>query len=547
MSEKYILAIDQSTSGTKAILFTKDCTVHRRVTIPHKQYYPKPEWVEHDPEEIARNVRTAVSKVMQEGDASWSDVAAIAVTNQRETGMLWDGVTGKPVYNAVVWQCPRAKEKCDLLARDAEIAQYIHKKTGLHISENIDRAFKSPNDLFKYPFIDPGSVYDGNLLDWDSFWSVYALAAYEKTLNDGGAFRKKLIEGAMGNVLNFLSFQLDDGYIPMMVSKYNQGENEEPYLIKKHKDGVILNMHKPFLCQQACLVSGLTGSFSWLEGYIEKLERYFECYDRYYYNENCGLYVWADDVMIGMDNDPAVFGRPRFSTAGIYLNSFMVKEMHSMAKILKNTARNDRADYYAQKAENLKAAIQNECYDPRDKFFYSVDVKTRSYDWFHKGLGVFWKTLPIKIQAWTGFVPMYSEIASGEQAECLVRMHLENKNTFCSDFGVRSLAKDEKMYNLEASINPSNWLGPVWLVVNYVVFRGLLNYGYKEEAAELCNKTLLLLGEDYKKTGTLHEYYNPETGQPIMNPGFLNWNMLQLTCFWKLMKVSVYLITCSQY
>ncbi|AGC68058.1 glycerol kinase 1 [Thermoclostridium stercorarium subsp. stercorarium DSM 8532] len=134
MSEKYILAIDQSTSGTKAILFTKDCTVHRRVTIPHKQYYPKPEWVEHDPEEIARNVRTAVSKVMQEGDASWSDVAAIAVTNQRETGMLWDGVTGKPVYNAVVWQCPRAKEKCDLLARDAEIAQYIHKKTGLHIS-----------------------------------------------------------------------------------------------------------------------------------------------------------------------------------------------------------------------------------------------------------------------------------------------------------------------------------------------------------------------------------------------------------------------------
>ena len=397
-----------------------------------------------------------------------------------------------------------------------------------YISKNADRVFKSPNDLFKYPFIDPGSVYDGNLWDWDSFWTVYALIAYERTLNDGGAFRKKLTEGAMGNVLNFFDFQLEDGYIPMMVSKFNQGENEEPYLIQKHRDGVILNMHKPFLCQQSCLVSGLTGSFSWLEKYIVNLEKYFECYDRHYFNENCGLYVWADDVMIGMDNDPAVFGRPRFSTASIYLNAFMVKEMRSMAKILKNTGQSERAGYYTEKADKLCEAIQKECYDPKDKFFYSldVDIKTRSYDWFHKGLGVFWKTLPIKIQAWTGFIPMYSGIADKNQAEHLVRKHMENRDTFCSDFGIRALAKDEKMYNLEPTINPSNWLGPVWLVVNYVVFRGLLNYGYRKEAAELCDKTLLLLSEDYRKTGSLHEYYNPETGEPIMNPGFLNWNML---------------------
>ena len=109
-----------------------------------------------------------------------------------------------------------------------------------------------------------------------------------------------------------------------------------------------------------------------------------------------------------------------------------------------------------------------------------------------------------------------------------MRHHLENKKTFCSDFGIRSLARDEKMYNLEATNNPSNWLGPIWLVVNYVVFRGLLNYGYRKEATELCRKTLLLLGEDYRKTGSLHEYYNPETGEPVMNPGFLNWNMLAI-------------------
>lgn len=403
-----------------------------------------------------------------------------------------------------------------------------YEKIKEYISKNVDRVFKSPTERFQYPFIDPGSIYDGNLWDWDSFWTVYALAAYEKTLNDGGSFKKKLIEGAMGNVLNFFNFQLEDGYIPMMVSNDTQGINEEPYLIRKHKEGAILNMHKPFLCQQSCLVSGLVGSFSWLKNYIQNLEKYFECYDRYYYNENCGLYVWADDVMIGMDNDPATFGRPRFSTANTFLNSFMVKEMHSMAKILRNVGRDDRANYYVKKADKLSQSIQAECYDPKDRFFYSVDVdiKTRSYDWFHKGLGVFWKTLPIKIQAWTGFLPMYVQNANEKQAEELVRIHMENRNTFCSDFGIRSLAKNEKMYNLEVTNNPSNWLGPIWLVVNYAAFRGLLNYGYRKEASELCNKTLQLLGEDYKKTGSLHEYYNPETGEGIMNPGFLNWNML---------------------
>lgn len=134
MEEKYILAIDQSTSGTKAILFTRDCTVYHRVTVPHVQHYPKPEWVEHDPEEIYQNVRLAISRVMQEGNVFWKEIAAIAVTNQRETGVVWDGETGKPVYNAVVWQCPRAREQCAKLAEDPETAEYIRKKTGLHLS-----------------------------------------------------------------------------------------------------------------------------------------------------------------------------------------------------------------------------------------------------------------------------------------------------------------------------------------------------------------------------------------------------------------------------
>lgn len=398
-----------------------------------------------------------------------------------------------------------------------------------YVKENVDRVFKSANDRFKYPFIDPGSIYDGNLWDWDSFWTVYSLIAYQKATGDEG-FKEKLIEGAQGNVLNFFDFQLEDGYIPMMVTYDNQGEEGDPYLIRKHKEGAILNMHKPFLSQQACLVSGLKESFEWLKDYVGQLEKYFECYDRYYLNEKCALYVWADDVMIGMDNDPATFGRPRFSTANVFLNSFMVVEFNAMAKILKALGESKRAKYYLKKASDLSDAIQNECYDPKDRFFYSVDVdiKTRPYDWFHKGLGVFWNTLPIKIQTWTGFIPMYANVATDVQSENILKLHMNNYGTFNSDYGIRALAKDEKMYSLDATNNPSNWLGPIWLVVNYVSFRALLNYGYKEEARRLYEKTLNLLGKDYEETGTLHEYYSPETGKPVMSPGFLNWNVLVL-------------------
>ena len=68
----------------------------------------------------------------------------------------------------------------------------------------------------------------------------------------------------------------------------------------------------------------------------------------------------------------------------------------------------------------------------------------------------------------------------------------------------------------------------VWLVANYVIFRGLMNYGYKKEAEIMCERTLTLLGEDLEKTGSLHEYYNPFNGEPIMNAGFINWNVLAL-------------------
>lgn len=91
---------------------------------------------------------------------------------------------------------------------------------------------------------------------------------------------------------------------------------------------------------------------------------------------------------------------------------------------------------FAEKARRLTDAIQSECYDARDKMFYSVDVdiKTRPYDWFHKGLGVFWKTLFIKVRCWSNFLPMLTEIATPTQAAAL-KDHIMDEATFLSPNG----------------------------------------------------------------------------------------------------------------
>ncbi len=126
----YIIAIDQSTSATKAMLFNEQCEMLQRVNVEHRQYYPKAGWVEHDAEEIYRNVLTAVEELMRGADhtASYS----MAITNQRETVVVWDKTTGKPVCNAVVWQCMRGADICNELKAQG-YGRMVMEKSGLLI------------------------------------------------------------------------------------------------------------------------------------------------------------------------------------------------------------------------------------------------------------------------------------------------------------------------------------------------------------------------------------------------------------------------------
>ena len=121
---------------------------------------------------------------------------------------------------------------------------------------------------------------------------------------------------------------------------------------------------------------------------------------------------------------------------------------------------------------------------------------------------------------------LWAGIATPQQAQEIVARQYLDTPLFCCPAGVRSLSPLEKMYNTKASGNPSSWQGPVWICVNYLVFRGLLRYGYTAEARLLAWKTIILLGRDFERFGALHEYYLPENGEPVLNRGFQNWNFL---------------------
>lgn len=131
-TEKYILAIDQSTSATKALLVNKEGKLKGRSTIAHQQYYPQAGFVEHDPLEIFENTLSAMRMVMTEASVSEDMLEAIAVTNQRETSLIWDKKTGLPVANAAVWQCLRGAGSCAEL-KSKGFSEMIRKKTGLVI------------------------------------------------------------------------------------------------------------------------------------------------------------------------------------------------------------------------------------------------------------------------------------------------------------------------------------------------------------------------------------------------------------------------------
>ncbi|MBU1588086.1 MAG: glycerol kinase GlpK [Actinobacteria bacterium] len=129
---KYVLAIDQGTTSTRAMIFDRAGSPVATGQLEHKQIFPKAGWVEHDPKEIWDNTREAIGQALAKANVTRHDIAAIGITNQRETTVVWDRATGKAVYNAIVWQDTRTQSIVDRIA-DGDTAR-LQRQTGLPLA-----------------------------------------------------------------------------------------------------------------------------------------------------------------------------------------------------------------------------------------------------------------------------------------------------------------------------------------------------------------------------------------------------------------------------
>src|SRR5688572_14560139 len=130
---RYVAAIDQGTTSTRCILFDRAGLPVASAQKEHPQIYPRPGWVEHDPSEIWSRTRNVVAEAVAKARAKSGDIAAVGITNQRETTVVWDRRTGRPLHHAIVWQDTRTKDLCDALAKDGGQDRF-REKTGLPLA-----------------------------------------------------------------------------------------------------------------------------------------------------------------------------------------------------------------------------------------------------------------------------------------------------------------------------------------------------------------------------------------------------------------------------
>lgn len=398
------------------------------------------------------------------------------------------------------------------------LTDYIHT----HAAEMT----REPGGILTHPYIVPSSpdspLYSDALWDWDSWTISIALGQVEADTERAGHFA----DYERGAIANFLEHTDEDGVMPIQLSPQGSLTHGEP----GRAGGFRQNMHKPVLAQHAAMLCQRAGSAEWARPHLPAIIRFLERYVESHLHAETGLAYWQTDFAVGVDNDPSVYYRPDASTAAIYLNALLYRELLALGHLLEQTGDLAAANRWRGRASDLADALHRHAWDERDGTFYSVDLALRPIDaddWLHRGAPRHWSGVPLRVDNWSSFLPMWAGIATAHQAARMVERYRDDR-TFRAPYGIRTLSRLEKMYDLRASNNPSNWLGPVWGISNYLVFRGLLRYGYLDDARELAEKTVRLFGHDLEANGSLHEYYNPDNGEPIITHGFQNWNFLVL-------------------
>lgn len=430
-------------------------------------------------------------------------------------------LTKRGLLGAAVATLPIAAHAATAPATDgrAKLLDYFHV--------NAPKLLRDPGGTLKYPSISPSlphAQYSTELWDWDTLWTTRGLFRTARLARDE-SLRQAIADHARGCIANFFDHQSDEGRIPMLITLKDPDPLGCLKGARPHKE----NQAKPIMAQLALMTAQESGDAKWFAPYFDKLLKFYDSWTA----DNltpAGLLVWGSDVAIGNDNDPTTFGRPFFSSANLLLNCLYYQDLSAAMALAPMLGVS--AGPFAARRSALGQAIQKHCWDPRDRFFYTADVqcvdrRAELIPNIARGMDMSWQTIPLRIQTFTGFLPLWCGLATKAQAADLLT-HYRNPKTFYAKGGVRSLSASETMYELKASSNPSDWLGPVWIIVNYLVWKGLSDYGFSNDAKALAARTVDMLARDLGTSGSLNEYYHPDTAQPMSHKGFMDWNLLAL-------------------
>ena len=307
--------------------------------------------------------------------------------------------------------------------------------------------------ILRHPSISPslpGKAYATQLWDWDTLWTSLGLFRTAHLTEDHDLL-EKVGRHAQGSLLNFLDHQSEDGRIAIMIDV----ASPDPLGCLKKEAPNHHNQAKPVFGQLALLVADQTGEVQWLAPQFEKLLHFYDSWELGN-QAKIGLLVWGDDVGIGDDNDPTTFGRPFFSSANMLLNSLYYQDLRAAAELARRLHRPHDQKRLTHQADEQGRRMQQYCWDPRDRFYYTVDVQCKDrraelLPRMPEGMPMSWHCLPLRIQMFTGFLPMWCSLATPQQATDLVHLHYLNDKTFQAAYGVRSLSKQETMYSLARS------------------------------------------------------------------------------------------------
>jgi putative isomerase len=345
----------------------------------------------------------------------------------------------------------------------------------------------------KHPFLVPGAIYKG-LWDWDAFFVACALP-------DAG------LPCGRGSISNLLDGVRQDGRPPKAASPAGAYDYDSHPI--------------PLQAQFAWIMASRSGDMTWVEPYWPALQALHRWYERDAVAHN-RYFVWTSFHGNGIDNNPAVYGRPAGSSAGVDLACWHYREYRAMARLASVLGGN--AGEYREKADALKTLIQSRYWDSIDRLFYNLDCLADPRQTSRQGIG--WECF-LKFRSWTTFFPLWAGVATPGQAEALRAAALDTAE-FLSLAGLRSHSARDPIYNNAPTGNPSNWQGPVWGLSTFLTAYGLARYGFVNEAADLASRQIRVFAGDIQTNGCLHEFYHGDTGQPLLNPGFLSWDVLAL-------------------